>query len=91
MSGQDRVIKIKRNALKNLIFTNWHMTRWIRLAIGLALMYQAIAASSPLPGLFSVFFLVQAIGNIGCCFSSACSVPLKKNNTSEVVTYEEIK
>lgn len=95
MSGQDKIIKkTGANTLRNLLFTNWSLVRWIRLAIGLAFLYQAIAVTSLLFAIFSVFFLVQAIANTGCCLAPACSAPVRENhakNKDVQVQYEEIK
>lgn len=91
MSGQ---VKTKRGgieALKHLLLFDWSIVRWVRLAIGLALLYHAITIGSFLFGLLSVFFLAQAIGNTGCCFASACASPAsKKYEKIEEVEYEEI-
>lgn len=78
--------------LKKLLFTNWSLVRWVRLAIGLALLYQAIAVTDSLLAVFSVFFLVQALANTGCCFASSCSAPARETRkANEDVQYEEIK
>lgn len=61
--------------LKYRLFTGWHLTRWIRLIIGLALLVQAIVASDVLAGVFAFILLFQSVANMGCCGSAGCRIP----------------
>jgi hypothetical protein len=43
-------------------------------------------------GMFALFFLAQAVFNIGCCGTSGCNAPQKKDdNSNEPLDYEEVK
>lgn len=69
--------------LKHQLLTGWHLARWIRLVLGIALLVQSIATSDVLVGAFAILLLGQAITNIGCCGPSGCSVPLSKQHTKD--------
>lgn len=91
MSGQVKSKGKDINAFKHLLLTDWSIVRWIRLVIGFGLLYHALTIGSFLFGVFSVFFLVQAITNVGCCFASACTTPNRKSDHKiEDVQYEEV-
>jgi hypothetical protein len=68
--------------MKKLLLTNWHSMRWIRLAIGLFLIQQAIQYQLVLFGFMAAFFLFQSVFNTGCSLNG-CSVPLLKKNKNE--------
>jgi hypothetical protein len=63
--------------MKQLLLTNWHTMRWLRLAIGLFLIQQALQSHEILLGFMAVFFLFQAVFNTGCGLNG-CNVPSKK-------------
>lgn len=69
--------------LKYQLLTGWHLARWIRLALGIALLVQAIATSDMLVGAFAILLFGQALTNTGCCGPSGCSVPLPKQNKKD--------
>lgn len=79
--------------LKRTIFSNWHFMRWLRLAIGLFIAFQAYELQNGLLVLMAGLFLFQAIGNAGCCGTSGCVVEPKKSRfqKAEDVEFEEIK
>ena len=52
--------------MKQLLLTNWHSMRWIRLVIGLFLIQQAVQYQEWLFGFMAAFFLFQSIFNTGC-------------------------
>lgn len=68
--------------MKQLLLTNWHSMRWIRLAIGLFLIQQAVQYQQVLFGFMAAFFLFQAIFNTGCSLNG-CAVPTLKKNKNE--------
>lgn len=68
--------------MKQILFTNWHAMRWIRLAIGLFLIQQAFQYRQPLFGFMAAFFLFQAAFNSGCGLNG-CNVPTYKKNKNE--------
>lgn len=80
------------NSLKLTLFTNWHLMRWVRLALGVFIGIQAIQSRDSFAGLIAGFFLFQAVFNAGCCGTS-CATPTNSNSkkTTEDTTFEEIK
>ena len=80
--------------IKQMIFTNWHFMRWLRLVLGGFIAVQSIQNHDLVPGLIGAFFLYQAITNTGCCGSNGCAVTSAKN-TEEIkaknIEIEEIK
>ena len=79
--------------MKQLLFTNWDFTRWLRLVLGVFIAMQAIETKDTLSGVISAFLLFQAATNTGCCGVNNCAVPTSKGNQSKIeeVDYEEIK
>ncbi len=64
--------------MKNVILTNWHAMRYLRLGIALFLFYNAYETHEWFFVLFGAFFLLQALLNIGCGANS-CGVNYTKN------------
>jgi hypothetical protein len=85
------------NSLKQRLFTNWHLVRVMRLGIGTMLLVMGIQNKEWAMGLFSIFFLYQAITDTGCCGSNGYCPPSGKNRDttqtveSKEIEYEEIK
>ncbi len=84
------------NSIKQRLLTNWHLMRIMRMAIGIWLLVVAIQTHDWAVGLFSGFFLYQALTDTGCCGSRACYAPDNKTitKTKEItseIEYEEIK
>ena len=76
--------------MKN-IFSQWHFMRFIRLAMGLYLIFEVVATKQWFLGIFALLFLVQAVFNIGCCGANGCGVsPKKSKNAAEPLDYEEV-
>ena len=67
-------------SLINSLATNWHFMRWIRLAMGLFIAFQAFEMRSALMGILSAFILYQVVTNTGCCGASGCSIDSSKRN-----------
>lgn len=78
---------------KETLFQNWNFMRLLRLVLGIYIAVQAIETLSILSGVVAVFFLFQAVTNIGCCGSNGCAVPTKNSNSdkTEEIEFEEIK
>lgn len=68
--------------MKQLLFTNWHSMRWIRLVIGLFFMQQAIQHREIVAGLVAAFFIFQSVFNTGCGLNG-CAVPTPKKSKNE--------
>ncbi|MDI9258283.1 MULTISPECIES: hypothetical protein [Flavobacterium] len=52
--------------MKRILFSNWHLMRYFRVALALFLFFQAYETKQWLFIAFGVFFLFQAIFNWGC-------------------------
>lgn len=68
--------------MKDIIFSNWHITRWIRLVFALFLLVQSYVLREWFFIVFGLFFLFQAIFNLGCGVNG-CAVPNIKNSKNE--------
>ena len=85
------------NHLKQKLFTNWHLVRIMRLGIGIMFLVMGFQGRDWAIGLFSIFFLYQAVTDTGCCGSQGCyNPPVRKQNkdgvaASDNVEYEEMK
>ncbi len=60
------------SAFKERLFANWHLMRIMWLGIGIMMIVGGIQGRDWAMGLFSVFFLYQAVMNKGCCGDLAC-------------------
>jgi hypothetical protein len=63
--------------MKNLLFTNWHIMRWVRLAFSLFLFVQAVTTKEWFFIAFGLFFLFQVVFILGCG-PNGCSIPNTK-------------
>ena len=81
------------SALKERLLTNWHLMRIMRLGIGIMMLVMGIQSRDWALGLFSSFFLFQAITNTGCCGSQACNAPVRRSAIKKEaeIEYEEVK
>lgn len=79
--------------MRQLLLTDWHFIRLLRLALGIWIGISAIQKQDMLLGFLSTFLLWQAISNTGCCGSSGCQEPQSKANQAETteVGFEEVK
>jgi hypothetical protein len=68
--------------MKELLFTNWHLMRWFRLAFAVFLFTQAFVLREWMFLAFGLFFLVQVIFNLGCG-TNGCAIPDKKHKKDE--------
>ena len=80
--------------VKDRLFTNWHMMRWVALAAGLFFLVQALRFQDLVSGLIGGFFLFQAVTNTGCLCGN-CTVPVQSSESSDTkireVEFTEIK
>lgn len=87
------MIFVTMQTMKQVLFTGWHLMRWLRLVFGIFFLAQAIQMDDTLIGVIAGFFLFTALTNTGCCGPSGCSTSFRKTNTKEPeeITFEEIK
>ncbi len=77
--------------MKQIIFNNWTFIRFIRLAMGIAIVVQAVIAKDVLFGIAGLLFTGLAIFNLGCCGTGGCFTSINKNKiTSKDISYEEV-
>jgi uncharacterized membrane protein HdeD (DUF308 family) len=62
--------------MKKMLFTNWHLMRWIRLFAAFGITYHAFATEQYFFLFFAAFFLFQAVFNT--CSSGSCQIPKSK-------------
>ncbi|MFA6944982.1 MAG: hypothetical protein WC220_03685 [Pedobacter sp.] len=78
--------------MREVIFNNWNIIRFLRLGIGLVILVQAVMAADILFGLIGLLFTGMAVFNAACCGAGACATPpAKKDTGSQDISYEEIK
>ena len=69
--------------MKRILFSNWHLMRFFRLAFAFILFYQAYETHRWFFVVFGIFFLFQATFNLGCG-PKGCNVSYKnKKNEYE--------
>jgi len=79
--------------IRQALFTNWHLMRWLRLGFGIIIAIQAIQNHDAVSGLIASFFLFQAFTNSGCCGAGGCEVPSVKKDiqANKEIEFEEVK
>lgn len=81
------------NTLKTRVFGNWHLTRIIRAAIAILMLYWCIQTRDWGIALVSLVLLAMAVTNTGCCGSQGCYVSTNKSVAEDPVhktNFEEI-
>ncbi len=68
----------------NVLFRNWHMVRIIQLIGGIAMGIYALNSRDYIFLILAIILLIQAIFNISCCGSGACS-----NNSNQKQVYKD--
>ena len=73
------------------ILNNWTIIRFLRLAIAIVILIQAIYQKDFAFGVLALLLMLMAITNVGCCGAGGCKVdvPNKKNKHEEELIYEE--
>jgi len=71
--------------IKHILFTGWHIIRWVRLGLGIIIAVQAIQNHDPLSGFMAAFLLFQAVTNTGCCGVNGCAVAVSKDLSEKPV------
>jgi hypothetical protein len=76
--------------VKDRLFTNWHLMRWIALAVGLFFIVQGFRFQDLISGLVGGFFLFQAVTNTGCLCGN-CAVPAAPSAQSSGSNFKEVE
>ena len=73
------------------ILNNWTIIRFLRLAIAIVILIQAIYQKDFAFGVLALLLMLMAIANVGCCGAGGCKVDVrnKKNKHEEELIYEE--
>ena len=70
---------------------SWNFMRFIRLALGIAIIVQAAFAKDYTMGILGALFTAMPVFNIGCCGVGECATTVKKQSaTAKNITYEEV-
>ena len=79
--------------LRKTIFTGWNFMRWLRLALGLIIAYQAIELHNGVMGLLAGLFMFQALTNTGCCGTAVCNTRPARHKPGNIdnLEFEEVK
>lgn len=65
--------------MKKAILSNWTFMRFLRLAMGIAILVQAVITKDLLFAFAGLVFTAMPVFNVGCCGTVDCAVtPLKK-------------
>jgi hypothetical protein len=64
--------------MKQLIFNNWNILRFMRLAIGVAIIVQGVISKDVLFSIVGIFIAGTAVFNAGCCGKTGCDIPGKR-------------
>jgi len=73
------------------LLNNWTIMRWIRFALSIIILVQAIQLHDALFGVLGLFFLYQAVSNTGCCATSNCAAPIHTTKNNSDIEFEEVK
>lgn len=77
--------------MKQIIFSNWTFMRFLRLAMGIAILVQGIMVKDMMFAFAGILFTVMPVFNMGCCGSAGCAAPpAKEQDTKKEITYEEV-
>ena len=60
--------------MKQLLFRNWNVMRFVRLVLGLIILSQGILGKDPLSVGMGTFLSLMAFLNAGCCGSYGCDI-----------------
>ena len=75
-------MSLKTQIIAAVFRSQWKFSRWLRLAIGLAITYSAYRDENELMAAFALFLVFQALSNRGCAGPN-CSIPSNYNTEIE--------
>jgi hypothetical protein len=76
--------------MKERIFSNWSVMRFIRLLIGAGAAVQGVLQKETFLTAAGLFLMLGALLNYGCCGSIGCPVSYSKKQTEKDPEYEEV-
>lgn len=80
--------------VRNMLLTNWHFMRVLRIVIGAAFGITAFNNHDSFMAFAAALFLFQGITNTGCCGAGSCATSYNRpsdSNKIEDTEFEEIK
>lgn len=69
-------------------FSNWDFSRFFRLALGLLMVVGYFSTKESIYLMGAVFFMFQAILNIGC-MGGACATPSSKSEQKQIMKFDK--
>ncbi len=76
--------------MKALLY-NWNLMRFVRLAIGIYGVVQAILQEDVMIGALGGFLLVTALANIAGCGAGGCAINSRPAKRNQTVQFEELE
>lgn len=77
--------------MKSGILSNWNLMRFVRLALGIAIIVLSVMAKDWVLGIMGAFLTSMPVFNIVCCRTQGCSGPLNDNKeNNKDISYEEV-
>jgi hypothetical protein len=79
--------------MKQILFRNWNVMRFVRLVLGLIILSQGILGKDPLSVGMGIFLSLLAVLNAGCCGPFGCDISSSDKHVShrqKAIEYEEI-
>ena len=77
--------------MKQTILSNWTLMRFLRLAMGIAILVQAVIAKDMRLAVAGSVCTAMPVFNIGCWGTAGCTETPKKNpDTTKDIIYEEV-
>ncbi|MCG9880630.1 MAG: hypothetical protein MH472_08525 [Bacteroidia bacterium] len=72
--------------------SHWGFIKVFKVALALMVLVQAYIASELFLAIFALFFMGQALLNVGCGSPAGCGVPVNKSlqNTENDITFTEV-
>ena len=80
------------NVINTIIKTPWGLGRWIRLAIGVAFIFDAYYKDSGMVAAMGAFLVYQAAFNTGCGLgNSTCGTDIPTNKSTPDISHNFIQ
>ncbi|GAB2832196.1 hypothetical protein [Ferruginibacter profundus] len=77
--------------MKQAILHHWNFIRFIRLGMGIAIIFQAVAVKDVLFSIAGLLLTAMAVFNIGCCGAGGCHTAVQNSKEPvKEVGYEEV-
>lgn len=75
------------------ILQNWNLSRWIRLALGIIILIQAVVAADVMVGVMGAMLIVMPLLNVGCCSTAGYCSTGKSGSGKDLsqTEFEEVK